>query len=67
MLVNSLALNKSVIIDSPEGRIKITVLRMSPGQVRLGFDADISIPIYRQELLESIPPHREGENGPGND
>ena len=49
MLVLTRRNNESVIID---GDIKITVLGIDRGQVRLGFEAPKEVNIVREELLE---------------
>ncbi|NCX55701.1 MAG: carbon storage regulator [Burkholderiaceae bacterium] len=39
-------------VDIAEGEIKVKVVRISGGQVKLMFQADADIPIMRGELLE---------------
>ena len=54
MLILRRKKEESVYIDTPLGRVTITVLGLGPGTVKLGFDSgEISpeaIPIYRAEL-----------------
>ncbi len=50
MLVVSRKENESVVID---GRIKVTVVEIKGGRIRLGFEAPQDVPICRSELLES--------------
>ena len=48
MLVLSRKVNETVVIDD---KIVVTVVRCNNGEVRLGFEADRSIPIVRGELI----------------
>jgi len=48
MLILTRRTEEVVIIN---GNIKITVLGMSRGQVRLGFEAPANVEIMREELL----------------
>ena len=52
MLVLSRKENESVVID---GDIKVTVLEIKRGKIRLGIEAPQAVPICRSELLESEP------------
>ena len=52
MLVLSRRKNESVVID---GRIKVTVLEIRGGHVKLGLEAPQDVPICRSELLDSGP------------
>ncbi len=49
MLILTRRKEQSVIIN---GNIKITVLGVCRGQVRLGFEAPIDVEILREELLK---------------
>lgn len=65
MLVLTRREGESLIID---GDIKVTVLSVKGGQVRVGIEAPQDIPIHRQELLEGdskpvIPPVAEPVSG----
>lgn len=51
MLVFGRRIDESIYIGDS---IKITVLDISNGQVRLGIEADKSIPVHRKELYEKI-------------
>ncbi len=57
MLVLSRKSNESVVVGGP-GRLgqvlKVTVLEIKGDHVRLGFDADASIPIHRSEVWAKI-------------
>ncbi len=51
MLILSRKLNESVVIGN---NIKIQILEIKDGQVKLGFDAKSDIRIYRSEIVEEI-------------
>jgi carbon storage regulator CsrA len=64
MLVLSRRNMESVVVGGSgrfERMLKVTVLEIKNGSVRLGFEADASVPVHRSEVLERI---RES-NGPG--
>ena len=50
MLVLSRKLGEAVVI--PGLGVKVTVVEISGTKVRLGFDADREIEIFREELIE---------------
>ena len=57
MLVLSRKNQESVVIGGADGFhriLKVTVLGITGGQVRLGFDVDASIPVHRAEIWERI-------------
>jgi carbon storage regulator CsrA len=57
MLVLSRKNNEAVVIggsESFERMIKITVVEIKNGRVRLGFEADATVPINRLEVWERI-------------
>ncbi|MEQ8667643.1 MAG: carbon storage regulator [Pirellulales bacterium] len=57
MLVLSRKNQQSVVVGgagSHEGLMKITVLDAGGGKVRLGFEGDADIPVYRFEVWERI-------------
>ena len=57
MLVLSRKNQESVVIGGSDGFhriLKVTVLGITGGQVRLGFDVDASIPVHRAEIWERI-------------
>lgn len=65
MLVLTRKLQESVVVggaDCFERLLKVTVLEISNGKVRLGFEADAHVPVHRLEVWERIvargPPHR---------
>jgi carbon storage regulator CsrA len=66
MLVLSRKSQESVIVGGADGfdrLLKITVLSIQSGKVRLGFEIDPGVPVYREEIWERI---RAGHppNGP---
>jgi len=57
MLVLSRKTQESVMVGGPgsiEQLLKVTVLEIRGGHVRLGFEADATIPIHRSEVWEQI-------------
>lgn len=54
MLVLSRKVDEQVIIG---GEIRITVVSIRGNQVRLGFEAPPSVPIFREELRQEPAPH----------
>lgn len=57
MLVLSRKCDESVVLGGSSGSAhlaRITVLEISGGSVRLGFEADKEIPVYREEVWERI-------------
>jgi len=58
MLILTRRISESVIIGDD---IKITVLGVKGGQVRLGIDAPKSISVHREEIYERIQKEKAGE------
>jgi len=57
MLVLSRKSDESVVVGadgSLGGRVKVTVLEIGPGSVKLGFEANKEVPVYREEVWERI-------------
>jgi carbon storage regulator CsrA len=57
MLVLSRKSFESVVVGGSgrfERMLKVTVLEIKNGRVRLGFEADASIPVHRAEVWEKI-------------
>lgn len=57
MLVLSRKSKESVVVGGFEGcerLLKVTVLEIFAGKVRLGFEADAAVPIHRWEVWERI-------------
>lgn len=55
MLVLSRCVNETIVIGD---NIKVTILDIKNGKVRLGIEADPSIPIHRLEVFERIKEER---------
>jgi carbon storage regulator len=53
MLVLSRKQNEEIIID---GQIRITVVEISGGRVKLGVSAPLEIPVHRAELNRRLRP-----------
>jgi carbon storage regulator len=51
MLVLSRKKNESIVVG---GNIKITVIEIAPGKVRLGVEAPRDVPVHRLEVYEAI-------------
>jgi carbon storage regulator len=57
MLVLSRKSRESVVVggtDGVEPTLKLTVLDIRGGKVRLGFEADAGVPVHRWEVWERI-------------
>ena len=57
MLVLSRKSQESVVVGGADGfdrLLKVTVLSIQNGRVKLGFEIDSSIPVFREEIWESI-------------
>ena len=57
MLVLTRKTQESVVVggsDRFERMLKVTVLEISGGEVRLGFEADADVPVHRWEVWEQI-------------
>lgn len=57
MLILSRKNNESVVVRGPNGiepLLKVTVLNVHDGKVKLGFEADDDFPIHRWEVWERI-------------
>lgn len=57
MLVLSRKRMESVVVGEPDGvdcLLKVIVLEIKAGAVRLGFEADSSVPVHRTEIWEAI-------------
>ena len=68
MLVLTRKNNESVVVGGPgtlESLIRVTVLEIKNGTVRLGFEADAKIPVHRAEVWDRIQAtHGAGRNQP---
>jgi carbon storage regulator CsrA len=47
-----------------EGLLKITVLEIRDGKVRLGFEADADVPVHRLEVWQRIQENRGPPGSP---
>jgi carbon storage regulator len=72
MLVLSRKTQESVVVggsDRFERMLKVTVLEIKAGKVRLGFEADAGVPVHRAEVWERIqsgvPPNGTAEGAEG--
>jgi carbon storage regulator CsrA len=66
MLVLARKSMESVVVGGSgrfEQLLKVTVLEIKNGSVRLGFEADASIPVHRSEVWEKIH-NGSGAEGP---
>lgn len=63
MLVLTRKRKESVVVGEGEQRVTITVVEVRGDRVRLGIEADVSIPIHRKEVFEamSLPPSESME------
>jgi carbon storage regulator len=62
MLVLSRKSRESVVIGGADGfqrLLKVTVLGIDGGKVKLGFEVDASVPVHRAEVWERI--HARGQ------
>lgn len=65
MLVLSRKSREAVVIGGSAGfehLFKVTVLEISGDRVRLGFDVDPTIPVYRLEVYEQITARSQPKN-----
>jgi carbon storage regulator len=66
MLVLSRKSKESVVVGGPRGlepTLRVTVLEIKSGRVRLGFEADASVPVHRSEVWERLR-ENDGAGGP---
>jgi carbon storage regulator CsrA len=64
MLVLSRKNRESVVVGDTDGvyhLLKVTVLEIHGGRVRLGFEVDQSVPVHRSEVWERV--HVSGQQG----
>jgi carbon storage regulator CsrA len=57
MLVLTRKSDESVVVGGSVGFervLKVTVLEIQRGKVRLGFEVDADVPVYRSELWEQM-------------
>jgi carbon storage regulator CsrA len=68
MLVLSRKNRQSVVVGSADGfqyLCKITVLAISNGKVKLGFDVDAGVPVHREEVWQRICADGQAYSPPG--
>ena len=63
MLVLTRKPRQSVVIGKDE-KITVTLLEITKHHARIGFSADASVPIMREELLLELPTLEEETQGP---
>ena len=59
MLVLTRKSQEAVVVGGSVGFervLKVTVLEIQRGKVRLGFEVDADVPVYRSELWEQMRP-----------
>jgi carbon storage regulator len=56
MLVLSRRLGQRILIGEGAAQVKITVVEIDRGKIRLGIDCDRRTPIYREELVTTTRP-----------
>lgn len=57
MLILSRKSNESVVVGGPDGLhrlLKVTVLDIRGGRVKLGFEVDSDVPVHRSEIWQRI-------------
>ena len=62
MLILSRKLKESVVMGGGGGLerlLKVTVLHIAGGKVKLGFEVDADVPVHRQEIWERLSASRE--------
>ena len=68
MLVLSRKSRESVVIGGSDGfqrLLKVTVLGIGGGKVKLGFEADADVPVHRAEVWERIRGQADRPRGGG--
>ena len=68
MLVLSRKRQESVVVGGPDGServLKVTVLEIGHGRVRLGFEAEADLRVHRWEVWERICAGIPPDDGPG--
>jgi carbon storage regulator len=68
MLVLSRKIQESVVVGGSDGferLLKVTVLEITFGKVRLGFEVDKEVPVHRSEVWERIHAARREDTPTG--
>ena len=63
MLVLTRKAGQSILVGK---NVRITVIELSPGVVRLGFEAPQEVPIYREEVYKEIEAKNSTEEAGSN-
>jgi len=67
MLVLSRKSRESVVVLTPDGgscHLRITVLEIAPGRVRLGFEGGTDVPVHRWEVWQKLLSTQDSPVGP---
>jgi carbon storage regulator len=65
MLILSRKSKESVVVGRTDGSdrmLTVTVLEISGGRVRLGFEGDAGVPVHRSEVWERMHANGEPDN-----
>jgi len=68
MLVLTRKSREAVVVGGADGLhplLKVTVIDIRAGKVKLGFEADARVPVHREEIWERINGNGEAESLPG--
>jgi carbon storage regulator len=68
MLVLSRRLQESIVVGGADGAepiLKVTVVEIKGGLVRLGFEADVDVPVHRLEVWERLRGNGKSESSTG--
>ena len=68
MLVLTRKTLESVVVGGSDGfehLLKVTVLEIRSGNVRLGFEADVKVPVHRWEVWQRIQANGQSESSAG--
>lgn len=60
MLILTRKVGEVIVIGTKPNQIEVTIFEVDRGRVRLGFEADRSIPIMRSELIGEAKYNQEG-------
>jgi carbon storage regulator len=60
MLVLSRKKNEEIIIGEGENQVRLMIVEMRGDKVRLGIDADRSVPVHRKEVYDAIEREKNG-------
>jgi len=60
MLVLSRKKNEEIIIGEGENQVRLMIVEIRGDKVRLGIDADRSVPVHRKEVYDAIEREKNG-------